>query len=224
MRLLIVDDDEPVLTFLRRGLEAERYGVDTALDAQAAEVLMKTQDYDLVVLDLNLPTTDGIEVLRRLRSRDGSAPVLILSSRREVEERVRALDFGADDYLPKPFALSELCARVRALLRRSKGKCEPVLRVDDLELDRVDRAAHRGDRQIELTPKELALLEYLMQNAGRCVSRSQIIEHVWKLAPDTVSNVVDVYINYLRKKIDEGAPVRLIHTQRGSGYLMGAKA
>ena len=224
MRLLIVDDDEPVLTFLRRGLEAERYGVDTALDAQAAEVLMKTQDYDLVVLDLNLPTTDGIEVLRRLRSRDGSAPVLILSSRREVEERVRALDFGADDYLPKPFALSELCARVRALLRRSKGTCEPVLRVDDLELDRVDRAAHRGDRQIELTPKELALLEYLMQNAGRCVSRSQIIEHVWKLAPDTVSNVVDVYINYLRKKIDEGAPVRLIHTQRGSGYLMGAKA
>lgn len=224
MRLLIVDDDEPVLTFLRRGFEAEQYTVDVAPDGQQAESLMDNQEYDLVVLDLNLPAADGVEVLRHLRAKDGSVPVLILSSRREVDERVRALDFGADDFVPKPFAFSELSARARALLRRSKGSCEPVLRVEDLELHRVDRAARRGDRQIELTPKELALLEYLMQNAGRCVTRSMIIEHVWKLAPDTVSNVVDVYINYLRKKIDEGTPAPLIHTLRGSGYLMGAKA
>ncbi|MGH9377767.1 MAG: response regulator transcription factor [Terriglobia bacterium] len=224
MRLLIVDDDEPVLTFLRKGFEAEQYTVDVALDSHQAEGLTDTEEYDLVILDLNLPKGDGVEVLKHLRANNGSVPVMILSSRREVEERVRTLDLGADDFVPKPFAFSELSARARALLRRSRGNCEPILRVEDLELHRVNRAARRGDRQIELTPKELALLEYLMQNAGRCVTRSMIIEHVWKLAPDTVSNVVDVYINYLRKKIDEGTPLPLIHTLRGSGYLMGAKA
>ncbi|MGH9407605.1 MAG: response regulator transcription factor [Terriglobia bacterium] len=224
MHLLIVDDDEPVLAFLERGLEAEHYTVDTAIDAFGAEGLADAHDYDLVILDLNLPHADGLDLLKRLRSQAKAVPVLVLSSRREVEERVRSLDLGADDFLAKPFAFSELSARVRALLRRSSRGFEPVLRVEDLELYRIDRRAKRGERPIELTPKELALLEYLMQNAGRCVTRSMIIEHVWKLAPDTVSNVVDVYVNYLRKKIDEGAPVRLIHTLRGSGYYVGLKS
>lgn len=224
MRLLIIESDEPVLTFLQGSFEAEQYTVDTAPDGRQGGDLAAAREYDLVILDLNPPAIDGAEVLHALRSMDRSVPVIVLSSRREVEDRVRTLDMGADDYVPKPFAFSELAARARALLRRVGSGAAPVLRVEDLELHRVERKARRGERQIELTPKELGLLEYLMQNAGRCVTRAMIIEHVWKLSPDTISNVVDVYINYLRKKIDEGSVLPLIHTLRGAGYVMGLKS
>lgn len=222
-RLLIIEDDEPVLTFLQKGFEAEDYVVDAAVDGRQAQSMVETCAYDLVILDLNLPQVNGMDVLKRLRSHNKPAAVLVLSSRREIEERVSALDQGADDYVPKPFAFSELSARARALLRRSRECSVPRLQVEDLELDRVERTVKRGGRGIDLTPKELALLEYLMHHAGQCVTRAMIIENVWKLPPDTVSNVVDVYINYLRKKIDEGSEVRLIHTLRGAGYLVGLK-
>lgn len=224
IQVLIVDDDEPLLAFLQKGFEAEKYSVDVASDGGLAKKLLDSRAYDLVILDLNLPGADGVEVLRHLRSQDRRVPTLVLSSRREIEERVRTLDGGADDYLPKPFAFSELCARSRALLRRSKDASEPLLQVGDLELHRVTRVVRRGERQIELTLKELALLEYLMENAGRCVTRAMILERVWKLAPDTVSNVVDVYVNYLRKKIDETSETPLIHTLRGSGYMIRGNA
>ncbi|MGH9446366.1 MAG: response regulator transcription factor [Terriglobia bacterium] len=223
MHILIVEDDEPVLMFLRQGFEGEGYAVDVATDGQLAQSLTAARPYDLIILDLTLPKVDGIEVLKHLRGARGRVPVLVLSSRREVEHRVSTLDLGADDYLPKPFAFSELAARVRALLRRSAGSFDPILRVDDLELHRMARSARRGGRQIELTPKELALLEYLMENAGDCVTRAMIIEHVWKMSSDTVSNVVDVYINYLRKKVDGQSDRRLIYTLRGSGYSIGLK-
>lgn len=224
MRLLIIEDDEPVLTFLQKSFEAEHYAVEAAADSRQGQTLAGSRKYDLIILDLNLPQTNEIEVLKNLRAQNKSVPVLVLSARRDVEDRVAALDSGADDYLSKPFAFSELAARVRALLRRAADVPEPVLRVEDLELNRVERLARRGEKRIDLTPKELALLEYLMQNSGRCVSRSMIIEHVWKLSLDTVSNVVDVYINYLRKKVDEGSNLPLIHTLRGSGYFLGSRA
>ncbi|HTV56187.1 MAG TPA: response regulator transcription factor [Terriglobia bacterium] len=220
MQILIIEDDEPVLSFLQRGLEAEQYEVCVASDGSCAKSLVDSRRYDLIILDLNLPGVDGVEVLKYVRSKDRRVPVLILSSRRGVEDRVRTLDLGADDFLPKPFAFSELCARTRALVRRSKEGSDAVLQVADLEFDRLKRAVRRGERRIDLTPKELALLQYLMENAGRCVTRTMIIENVWKLSPDTVSNVVDVYINYLRKKIDEGSQNPLIHTLRGSGYVI----
>lgn len=219
----MIEDDEPVLTFLQRGLETEQYSVDTACNATQAYNLLDARQYHLVILDLNLPGADVLETLKCVRSRDQDVPVMVLSSRREVNDRVRTLDSGADDFIPKPFALSELCARARALLRRSSRSAGPVLRVHDLELDRFKRTVRRGGREIELTPKEFGLLQYLMENPGRCITRAMIIEHVWKLAPDTVSNVVDVYINYLRKKVDENAPSPLIHTLRGSGYMAGLR-
>ncbi len=176
---------------------------------------------DLLVLDLNLPGLNGLEVLREVRSSKPHLPILILTGNARVEDRVGGLDSGADDYLTKPFAFSELLARVRALLRRGNLPYEPVLHSLDLELDRVQRIVRRNGNSIELTPKEFALLEYLMLNAGHNVSRSSIIHHVWKLSSDTMTNVVDVYINYLRKKIDADAPERLIHTVRGAGYRIG---
>ncbi len=221
MNVLIIEDDEPVAAFLRQGFEDEQYAVDVAADGQQGRSLAETRRYDLVILDLSLPELDGSDILQRLRDRNSSVPVLVLSGHSEIPERVRTLDMGADDFLAKPFAFSELAARARALLRRSKQTGSPVLRVEDLELDRMKRQVRRAGREIDLTPKELALLEYLMENAGRCVSRAMIIEDVWKLAPDTVSNVVDVYINYLRKKIDGESDRRLIHTLRRSGYFIG---
>jgi DNA-binding response OmpR family regulator len=223
MRVLIVEDDKAVAGFLRKSFEAEHYEVETASDGRQALALLSGAQYDLLVLDLNLPEMDGLEVLRSVRAHNGEMPVLALTSRREVEARVKALDLGADDYLPKPFAFSELAARARALLRRRGTPMDVVLTVEDLEFNRVGRQVKRGDRIIELTPKELALLEYLMQNAGQCVTRAMILDHVWKLAPDSMTNVVDVYINYLRKKVDDGYAIPLIHTIRGSGYWIGRK-
>src|SRR5579864_3870173 len=219
MHILVAEDDLPVAKFLSSGLEGERYDVRLATDGAEVLRLLADGPCDLLVLDLNLPGISGLELLQRVRSERPRLPVLILTGSARVEDRVSGLDSGADDYLTKPFAFSELVARIRALLRRMPF--EPVLHNMDLELDRVGRVVHRNGRTIELTPKEFALLEYLMLNAGQNVSRSSIIQHVWKLSSDTMTNVVDVYINYLRKKIDSDGSARLIHTVRGAGYRIG---
>ncbi|HVA01929.1 MAG TPA: response regulator transcription factor [Terriglobia bacterium] len=221
MRILVAEDDRSVASFLKKGLEAEHYAVDVVPDGQQALEMAEEYDYDLLVLDLILPRVHGLQVLKQIRNKKEPLPVLVLTGRSRVEERVEGLDLGADDYLVKPFAFRELSARVRALLRRGSRPPELSLRVEDLEMNRVDRAVRRGERNIELTPKEFSLLEYLMRNAGRTLSRPMIIEHVWNFSFDTMTNVVDVYINYLRKKVDNGFERRLIHTVRGVGYQIG---
>jgi two-component system, OmpR family, copper resistance phosphate regulon response regulator CusR len=222
MRLLLAEDDQPLANFLRKGLEAEQYAVDVTGDGEDARLMASEYDYDLVILDVNLPGASGLDVLSHVRTRKPNLPVLLLTGHSRVEDRIRGLDLGADDYLTKPFSFSELAARVRALLRRSARPLQTELRVDNLVLSRVEHKVVRGDRNIELTPKEFALLEYLMRNAGRPVSRAMIIEHVWNLGFDSMTNVVDVYINYLRKKVDEGFERKLIRTVRGLGYQIGA--
>lgn len=218
MRILIAEDDEALARFVRQGLEAEHYAVDVFADGEQARAAATEFEYDVVILDLNLPKLDGVTVLRHLRSKKPSVPVLVLTQRTRVEDRVQCLDTGADDYLAKPFSFTELSARIRALVRRSHLPSQSVLLAADLKLDRVQRLVERSGRRIELTAKEFSLLEYLMLNLGRQVTRSMIIEHVWNLTFDTTTNVVDVYINYLRRKIDDGHPVKLIHTMRGVGY------
>jgi two-component system copper resistance phosphate regulon response regulator CusR len=222
MRILIAEDDVALASFVRQGLEAEHYAVDVSSDGEQARAMATEFDYDLVILDLNLPRLDGIAALRQLRLKKPSLPVLVLTQRSRVEDRVQSLDTGADDYLAKPFSFSELSARIRALTRRSHLPSESVLSMEDLKLDRVERRVERSGRRIELTGKEFALLEYLMRNAGRRVTRAMIIEHVWNLTFDTTTNVVDVYINYLRRKVDDGHPRKLIHTVRGVGYELSA--
>ncbi len=222
MRILIAEDDEALARFVRQGLEVEHHAVDVFADGESARSAATESDYDLVILDLNLPKLDGVGVLRHLRSKKPSIPVLVLTQRTRVEDRVQCLDNGADDYLAKPFSFSELSARIRALARRSHLPSESVLLAADLKLDRVQRLAERAGRRIDLTAKEFSLLEYLMLNLGRRVTRSMIIEHVWNLTFDTTTNVVDVYINYLRRKIDDGHPIKLIHTVRGVGYELSA--
>jgi two-component system copper resistance phosphate regulon response regulator CusR len=218
MRILIAEDDEALAKFVRQGLEGEHYSVDVFSDGELARAAATESDYDVVILDLNLPKLDGVSVLRHLRLKKPSLPVLVLTQRTKVEDRVQCLDTGADDYLAKPFSFTELSARIRALVRRSHLPSESVLVVSDLKLDRVAHLVERAGRRIELTSKEFALLEYLMLNAGRRVTRSMIIEHVWNLTFDTTTNVVDVYINYLRRKVDDGHTTKLIHTVRGVGY------
>lgn len=202
MRILIVEDDEALARFVRQGLEGENYSVDVLSDGEQARTAATEFEYDVVILDLNLPKLDGVSVLRYLRSKKPSVPVLVLTQRTRVEDRVQCLDTGADDYLAKPFSFSELSARIRALVRRSHLPSESVLSVADLKVDRVQRLVERAGRRIELTSKEFSLLEYLMLNAGRSVTRSMIIEHVWNLTFDTTTNVVDVYIFGRWQKID----------------------
>jgi len=218
MRILIAEDDEALAQFVRQGLEGEHYSVDVFPDGEQASAAASESEYDVVVLDLNLPKLDGVSVLRQLRVKKPTLPVLVLTQRTRVEDRVQCLDTGADDYLGKPFSFSELSARIRALVRRSHLPSESVLTIDDLKLDRVEHRVERAGRRIDLTAKEFSLLEYLMRNAGRRVTRSMIIEHVWNLTFDTTTNVVDVYINYLRRKIDDGHAIKLIRTVRGVGY------
>jgi two-component system, OmpR family, copper resistance phosphate regulon response regulator CusR len=218
MRILIAEDDEALAKFVRQGLEGEHYLVDVFTDGEQARSAATENEYDVVILDLNLPKLDGVSVLRHLRLKKPSLPVLVLTQRTRVEDKVQCLDTGADDYLAKPFSFSELSARIRALVRRSHLPSEAVLTVADLKLDRVEHLVERAGRRIDLTTKEFSLLEYLMRNAGRRVTRSMIIEHVWNLSFDTTTNVVDVYINYLRRKIDDGHTTKLIHTVRGVGY------
>ena len=224
MRILMAEDDSALGGFVKKGLEAEHYAVDLSEDGEQARAMASELDYDLVMLDLNLPRLDGVSILRSVRVRKPSMPILVLTGRSRVEDRVQCLDMGADDYLMKPFSFSELSARVRALLRRSHVPAESVLKVDDLRLDRVERRVERAGHRIELTSKEFALLEYMMRNAGRRITRAMIIEHVWNISFDTSTNIVDVYINYLRRKVDDGFSKRLIHTVRGVGYELNVRA
>jgi DNA-binding response OmpR family regulator len=218
MRILVVEDERKVADFVRRGLEEEGYGVDVLADGRDAGDQAGVVDYDAVVLDLMLPGRSGLQVLRDIRARKPRLPVLILTAKDSHEDRVIGLDSGADDYMGKPFALAELSARLRALLRRGEPR-ETVLRLADLEIDTTRRAVTRNGRAIDLTPKEYALLEFLMRHSDRPVTRSHIIEHVWDIHFDSVSNVVEVHINALRNKIDRGL-TPLIHTIRGVGYML----
>ena len=218
MKILIVEDEKKLANF--EGLQEEGYAVDLVHNGEDGLYMATDKDYDLVILDIYIPKLDGFAVLKRLREQEVATPVLLLTIRATIEDKVLGLDLGADDYLTKPFAFEELLARVRALLRRHTSLDNTVLRFADLVLDPVRRTVMRGARKIDLTVKEFALLEYLMRNTGRVVSRTMIIEHVWNYDFDTGTNVVDVYVNYLRKKIDTDSDAKLIHTVRGVGYVM----
>lgn len=220
MRILVVEDEKKVSNFLRQALEEERYAVDQAFDGEEGEALAELYDYDLIVLDLMLPKKSGVQLLKELRAKKRRTPVLVLTAKDAVGDKVAALDAGGDDYLTKPFSIEEILARVRALLRRGKAGAPSLLQVADLTLNPVTHEVRRGKRTIELTNKEFALLEYFMRNTGRVLSRSLIAEHVWNVDFDTETNVIDVYVTYLRQKIDKGEAVRLIKTIRGVGYTV----
>ena len=219
MRILVVEDDRKVASFIQSGLQQEGHAVDVLHDGLEAGEQAAAVDYDAVVLDLMLPGRSGLQVLRDIRARKAEMPVIILTAKDSIDERITGLDGGADDYMVKPFALAELSARLRALLRRGKPH-ESTLRVGDLEMDTIRRTVRRAGQPIELKPKEYTLLEFLMRNSDRPVTRSLIIEHVWNIHFDSVSNVVEVHINGLRAKIDRGFAVPLIHTVRGVGYML----
>lgn len=220
LRVLVVEDEEAVSKLLKDRLESDGYRVECAADAAAAEERINSASYDLLILDLSLPRRDGVDLLRWIRGRDLHLPVLVLTGRSHVEDRIKTLDLGADDYLTKPFEYGELVARLRALLRRTQTN-DLVWRFDDLELNRMERTVKRAGRPIDLTAKEFALLEYLMLNSGQRLTRSMIMERVWKLEFNAATNVVDVYINYLRNKVDRGFENKLIRTVRGVGYQLG---
>ena len=224
MRLLLAEKDPALATFLRDALEYEHYAVDLSRDGDAAKHQVAQRHYDLAILDLDIEQGSGAQILQYFRAKRPQLPILVLSSQKRAEECVQLLDLGADDSLLKPFSFSELCARVRALLRRSARSAETVLWLDDLELNRVEHSVKRAGRVIALTPKEFGLLEYLMRNAGTHVTRAQILNHVWNVPYDTLTNVVDVYVNYLRNKINGPSDRKLIHTVRGIGYEMHAVA
>jgi DNA-binding response OmpR family regulator len=221
MRILVAEDDAPLAQFLHQQLEQEQFSVQVVSDGKEAERLVCNQPYDLVLLDLNLSGADKLDVLRLIHSKKPDLPVLMVTDASLVEERVRGLDAGADDYVAKPFAFAELAARIRAVLRRGNRPARAVLQIGDLEVDRVSHTVRRGSRDIDLSPKEFALLEFLMRHEGQPVSRTAIVEQVWKLNFDTMTNVVDVYINYLRRKVDSGHDRALIQTIRGVGYQIG---
>ena len=226
MRILLIEDEVKLSSFIKRGLVAERYAVDVAKDGRSGLELAETYQYDLIVLDLMLPGMDGGEVLRRVRKRNSSVPVLILSARGSVDDKVSHLETGADDYLTKPFAFAELLVRIKALMRRGPVNRASTIRINNLELDRLSQQVKRDGHRIDLTSKEYALLEYLMSNAGRVLSRNMIIEHVWDQTFDGITNIVDVYIRHLRSKVDDGHEPKLLHTVRGVGYTIreGAEA
>ena len=219
MRILVVEDDRKVANFIQSGLAEEGYAVDVLYEGSHAGEQANAFDYDAVVLDLMLPGRSGFQVLRDIRARKSALPILILTAKDTVQERVAGLDGGADDYMVKPFALAELSARLRAVMRRGAAR-ENVLRVADLEMDTVRRVVRRAGKTIDLKPKEYALLEFLVRNSDRPVTKSLIIEHVWNIHFDSVSNVVEVHINSLRNKIDRGFAWPLIHTLRGVGYIL----
>ena len=222
MRILVVEDERKIAEFLRKGLKAEGYAVDVAGDGEAGHFMAGTQDYDLMILDLRLPKMDGITLCRTLRAEKFAAPILMLTVRDSVKDKIQGLDSGADDYLTKPFDFEELLARVRALLRKCGATEATRLQVDDLVVDLLGHTASRASAAIPLTAKEFSLLEYLMRNAGVVVSRAMIAEHVWDIHFDSFSNVIDVSVNHLRSKVDKDYPKKLIHTVRGRGYVLKA--
>jgi len=222
MRILVVDDDRRLCTIIKRGLLEEAYAVDLAYDGEEGEYLAEVNPYDLIILDIMLPKKDGIEVCHELRAKKITTPILMLTAKDTVEDRVRGLDMGADDYLIKPFAFNELLARVRALLRREGISKSPELRVGDLTLNTLTRQIWRGQRPIELTTKEYVILEYFMRHPNVVVTRTMIEEHAWEYDFDSLSNLVDVYIRRLRRKIDNEGEDSLIQTVRGAGYRLKA--
>lgn len=220
MRILVIEDEKKVCKFLKLGLEEEHYSVDAVYDGEQGEFLASTQDFSLVILDILLPKKDGITVLKEMRAKGVKTPVLMLTAKSSTENIVEGLDNGADDYLTKPFSFSELLARVRSLLRRGGLESTTVVKLADLQLDTVTHKARRGDKMIELTAREYSLLEYFMRNVNRVLSRSTISEHIWNYDFDSGTNVVDVYVNHLRNKVDDGFQRKLLHTVRGVGYVM----
>ena len=224
MRILLVEDEAKVSTFVARGLTDERFAVDVARDGKSGLDLATTYHYDLVILDLMLPMLDGNQVLRSIRKDNVEVPVLILTARDTVADKVGTFEAGADDYLTKPFAFAELLVRVKALLRRGPVTRSSVVRVGDLELDRLSQQVKRAGKRIDLTAKEYSLLEYLMSNAGRVLSRTMIIEHVWDQSFDGITNIVDVYVRHLRNKVDDPFEQKLIRTVRGVGYAISPGA
>lgn len=222
MRILLVEDEPGIANFVRQGLTEAGYAVDLAWDGREGLAYAQAADYDALVLDIMLPKMNGLELLRELRRQGDKTPALMLTARDTVEDRVTGLDAGADDYLVKPFAFPELLARVRALLRRPPLQVGTTLQVGDLQMDTAKREVSRAGRSVDLSPREYAVLEYLMRHPGQVLTRNQIAEHVWNFDFYNESNVVDVYIGYLRRKIDQDADIPLIHTIRGVGYRMDA--
>ncbi|MFN8667118.1 MAG: response regulator transcription factor [Gemmatimonadaceae bacterium] len=220
MKVLVIEDDPTVGAFIKRGLEEQRWGVQLVTDGEEGEQVAATETFDVIILDMRLPGKSGLEVLQGLRSRGFEKPVLVLTAQDAVDAKVRTLRAGADDYVTKPFAFEELLARVEALARRPRAMQSPILRVADLELNRDTREVHRSGEAIELTPKEFAVLEYLMRHTGRVMSRTLITEYAWGYHFDPGTNIVDVVINHLRKKIDAKQDKKLITTVRGVGYVV----
>lgn len=220
MRILLVEDEKKVASFIRQGLEEEHYSVDVAHDGEKGLLMAESEQYDLLILDVMLPKKNGLELIKDFRARKGTTPALMLTAKSATDDKVAGLDSGADDYLTKPFAFAELLARVRSLLRRGAKEKSTVLAMADLELDTVTHKAKRAGRLIELTAKEYALLEYFLRNKDRVLSRTLISEHIWDYNFDTGTNIIDVYVNHLRNKIDSGAEKKLIHTVRGVGYVI----
>ncbi len=220
MRLLVIEDEKKVSSFIKKGLEEEGYAVDVANDGEEGLYMALDRVHDLIILDIQLPKMDGFQVLQELRRQKVLTPVLLLTVRATIEDKVLGLDSGADDYLTKPFAFQELVARARALLRRRAEAVPAVLQVADLTLDPSRRIVIRGGEKIDLSPREFSLLDYFMRNPGRVLTRTMITEHVWDYDFDTDTNVIDVYVNYLRKKIDSGKKPKLLHTVRGAGYAL----
>lgn len=220
MRILIIEDEKKIASFIRRGLKEEGYACDIAPDGEEGLFLATTNQYDAIILDVMLPKMDGIELCKALRSRKVVTPIIMVTAKDAISDKVAGLDCGADDYLTKPFAFEELLARIRALLRKKEDPTATMLKVGPLKLDLLSHEVSRDGVTIDLTSKEFALLEYLMRNAGAVVTRTMISEHVWDINFDTDTNVIDVYINYLRKKIDEGHDKALIQTVRGRGYTI----
>jgi heavy metal response regulator len=220
MRILLVEDEKKIASFIERGLKEQRYIVDVAHDGQKGSVLADVNDYDLIILDVMLPEVDGFSLCQEIRKKKGAVPILLLTAKSKVSDKVRGLDGGADDYLTKPFEFEELLARVGALLRRKTAQKNNKLQIGNLELDQLKHTVKRGGKEITLTSKEYALLEYLMVHSGQVVTRTMISEHVWNEDFDSFSNVVDVYINHLRNKIDKGFKKPLINSIRGTGYIL----
>jgi len=222
MRILVAENDGPLADFLCQKLEAEQFSVELIPGTQEAQKIVAERPCDLALLDLALPYNAGIDALRHIRAKKPELPVVFLTSLENVDQRARCLDAGADDLVPKPFAFAELAARIRAVLRRGAQASRAQLQVEDLVMDRLSHSVHRCGHAIDLSPKEFGLLEFLMRNAGHPVSRSTIVEQVWRLNVETITNVVDVYVNYLRRKVDSGYDRPLIRTVRGTGYQIGA--
>ena len=220
MRILVIEDEQKVSALVKRGLTAERYAVDVTVDGVEGLEYSEVYPYDLIVLDLMLPRLPGSEVLQRIRRKNDHVPVLVLTARDSIDDKVKLFELGADDYLTKPFAFAELLVRVKALLRRGPVNRSSTLRIGDLELDRLTQQVKRGGKRVELTGKEYSLLEYLMQNAERVLSRNMIIEHVWDQSFDGITNIVDVYVRHLRTKVDDGHTFKMIRTVRGTGYMI----